>query len=403
MYFCGCCYSPDLNQDLNEHNATNGVSATIVPLSSLREASFRANNAARYRANQNSMSSEEAERREVRRLPASAESFFDYKLEVCSWEPTLKIVICGTRDEKSTLYSLRDHEPTLCRHIYSYLASEWARHVTLTIPASCVGTLQGVGMARFNIGRQEPEFAQREVLPDLPNSSSGVSGFVSFAVCGTIQFPDPADRNVNMMPFIFGDADSLPDNLRCYFDCIEQCPYLQEEVGKIGYLTVHESYVKANQAQRREGLHIESPGVFCDDADAPAFTPGIEHRWGQGVFFGPDRYEGGIYMASSVEDTSIVWDALVDKNAKGIVDRHGGCEHLRRFIGEGTKLRANQLIWMTDCTPHEALPQEEEGRRQFFRVVSSNISHWFADHSTHNPKVPLPDNVTVIHGSKFTV
>ncbi len=106
-------------------------------------------------------------------------------------------------------------------------------------------------------------------------------------------------------------------------------------------------------------------------------------------------------MASTVADTCEIWDALVDKDTKGIVDRHGGCEHLRPLLGPGKELQANELVWMTDCTPHEALPQKESGYRQFFRVVTSKISHWFADHSTPNPSVPLPDHVVLKRGDKF--
>ncbi len=62
---------------------------------------------------------------------------------------------------------------------------------------------------------------------------------------------------------------------------------------------------------------------------------------------------------------------------------------------------ANQLIWLTDRTPHEALPQEHDGCRQFFRLVTSKISVWFEEHSTPNPMVPLPEYVEVIRGSKF--
>ena len=50
--------------------------------------------------------------------------------------------------------------------------------------------------------------------------------YVSFASCGKIAFPVPQDRNVNMMPFILGDKESLPNNLLCYHDVIEACPYL---------------------------------------------------------------------------------------------------------------------------------------------------------------------------------
>ena len=106
-------------------------------------------------------------------------------------------------------------------------------------------------------------------------------------------------------------------------------------------------------------------------------------------------------MASSVSNTSQVWDALVDKRCPGIVDKHGGCEYLRPLIGKGTKLEAGELIWMTDCTPHEALPQETSGYRQFFRVVSPYVSHWYAEHNTRNPLVDIPEHVKIVTGNKF--
>ena len=205
-----------------------------------------------------------------------------------------------------------------------------------------------------------------------------------------------------MLPFVFGDKSSLPLKLQCYHDLIESCPYkyVGDEMGKVGYLTVHEGFVEAGKAQRREGLHIETPGGLVDGT--AAFSPGTEFiSWGQGMFFETDCYEGGIYMASNLANTSEIWDALVDKNVSGIVDKDGGCEHLRPLLGPGTKLQANQLIWMTDCTPHEALEQETDGHRQFFRVVTSRISHWFALHSTPNPRVSIPDNVTIVRDNKF--
>jgi hypothetical protein len=119
------------------------------------------------------------------------------------------------------------------------------------------------------------------------------------------------------------------------------------------------------------------------------------------MFMGPDEFNGGIYMASSVANTSQVFDALVDKNKEGIVDQHGSCEHLRRIIGPGTKLKAGELVWFTDRTPHEALPQKQSGHRTFFRVVTPRISHWFAEHNTPNPLVSLPEDVVVVRGNKF--
>jgi hypothetical protein len=172
-----------------------------------------------------------------------------------------------------------------------------------------------------------------------------------------------------------------------------------------------ESTNHAGKSQRRPGIHIESPGVFKKTKpNTTSFTPAEESfhlteptltDWGRGKFYGPDLYEGGIYFASSVDNSTEIWDALVDKNVPGIVHRYGDCEHLRRFLGPGTKLRAGELVWMTDCTPHEALILDEPVYRQFFRVVGPQISHWYANHSTPNPLVPLPEHIIVVRGNKF--
>lgn len=341
----------------------------------------------------------------LERLPATAESFFGDELEMFRWTGTLYALFCGTRDENSPLALLYKHEATIVREIHSYIANKWAGYVKLTVPAALVGNRdirENPVYMQFNHGRCDRNWRKRIVNRDAGTTSSGFDGgFVAFARCGHVKFPEPTGQNVNMMPFIFGDKDSLPTYLQYYFPLIERCPYMKDDIGKVGYLTVHESYVDVGKAQRREGLHIESPGTFADGENAPSFTPGIEHHWGSGCFYGPDKYDGGIFMASSVADTSEVWDALVDNRVPGIVDRHGGCEHLRHLIGQGTKLRAGELVWMTDCTPHEALPQKESGHRHFFRVVTPCVSHWYADHSTCNPKVPLPSNVTVVEGNKF--
>ena len=135
-------------------------------------------------------------------------------------------------------------------------------------------------------------------------SSGFLHGYVSYAKVGKVVFPQPNDRNVNMLPFIFGNKRPLPKNLQCYFDLVEACPYHKSERGTVGYLTVHESYVGAGKTQRRPGLHIESPGVFRSNTNKDddnvengekkshtSFRGAIEHGWGLGVFFGEDRYD----------------------------------------------------------------------------------------------------------------
>jgi hypothetical protein len=222
---------------------------------------------------------------------------------------------------------------------------------------------------------------------------------ISFSSCGSVRFPEAEGRNVNMMPFVLGDKESLPEELHPYYDsCITRCPVMADEIGTVCYLTVAEGFVTASGTQRRGGLHVEAPGSYCGKDSH--FVAGLEHRWGCGVALQPDELHGGIFMASNMPGTCAVWNALVDTQT-GAVDSHGGMDHLRPFLGPATKLSANELVWFTDKTPHEALPQEEDGYRQFFRVVTTGITLWFEDHSTPNPKCPLPDHIQIITGSKF--
>ena len=55
-------------------------------------------------------------------------------------------------------------------------------------------------------------------------------------------------------------------------------------------------------------------------------------------------------------------------------------------------------------TPHESLPLETSGYRQFFRLVTSQVSLWYRDHSTPNPLgvEPDPQITRVVVGDKFS-
>jgi hypothetical protein len=195
-----------------------------------------------------------------------------------------------------------------------------------------------------------------------------------------------------------GDPSSLPNYLQPYYEtCIASCNVMPYEIGKVCYLTVSEGYVRAKDTQRRGGIHVEAPGIYL--LKDSTFVAGLENVWGLGRAVTPDELHGGIFMASTVDSTCAVWDALVESNAS--MDSHGGVDHLRPLLGEARRVGGNELIWMTDKTPHEALPQKYNGHRQYFRLVTSEISLWYEDHSTPNPKVPLPAHVKIIRGSKF--
>ena len=331
------------------------------------------------------------------------------------WTQIIRELFCGVHDEACILNRLRGQEDTLVRYISTFMDTEYLKNVTLTVPARQVGKVWGGRIIRFNHPRPyatwdticEKEKGEKEEddEEDESNPSTYPNDYVAWTRCGQLEFPPPNGRNVNMMPFIFGDVNSLPEDLKCYHECIMKCPMQDsngvEATGKVCYLTVHESFVNPQEIQRRGGLHIEAPGTTF--SKAPGFDPATEHHWGIGHYYDTDKFHGGIFMASSVANTSRLFNAVVDNSVPGIVDAHGGCEYLRRCLGqEGTELEANELIWMTDRTIHEAIPQETAGIRQFFRLVGPDISHWFAEHSTLNPLVSLPKDIIIVEEDKFS-
>ena len=240
---------------------------------------------------------------------------------------------------------------------------------------------------------------------------------VGAASIGTVRFPPPSGINVNMMPIIMGSLASLPDELLPYAPLLEACPILDY---KVGYLTIHESIVEDGRAQRREGLHTEGgyaanmgpPSPFSRTSPSPqVYKAGYgldacpEMRWGGGDTHigsnGDGEFYNGIFMASTVARSTRVWNACITDPTNAIGPM-GDLEHMRHVLGEGYELGANELIWMTDTTPHESLPLAAGTVRQYFRLVTHNISVWYADHNTPNPLGVLPgQGVSIVHGDKF--
>ena len=77
------------------------------------------------------------------------------------------------------------------------------------------------------------------------------------------------------------------------------------------------------------------------------------HRWGGMI--------GGIYMASTVSKSTQVWDVAVK-----VPGELGDCECYRDVLGNGELLEKDTMYWITDRTPHESLPLEEDKYRQHF-------------------------------------
>lgn len=227
-----------------------------------------------------------------------------------------------------------------------------------------------------------------------------------------VKFPVPKDRQVNMMPFLAWHPEmTLPKNLKPYIKMIRSITSskgdsLMDPVGhvlpwdEVWYLTVQEGWVEKGKTQRRPGLHIESPGSLVTESGTETTWEG---GWGGGSVSaetpGEIRRSGGLYIASSVADTTRVWNYHV-KKTKGVVGPGGDLEAHRNALGGGTLLPANRLTWLTDRTPHEAVPMTRGGYRQFFRLVTSDVSVWYADHSTANP-IGIQPTGLVVQGDKF--
>jgi len=258
----------------------------------------------------------------------------------------------------------------------------------------------------------------------------------------SINFPPPTDININMMPFIVGDSfqtSKLPEYIKPYWPMIQSCLKPEtararwhmwprrdfpSELGKVNYLTIQESWVEEGTSQRRPGLHVDSPGAVkikdqivdgCLKGKGSS-QPYKGHRWGGGCAHEvlerrndddePDLgllvCRGGIYIASSVSSSCRAWNCAVKQE---VVGRLGDIEHMRGALLQypGLELEAGKMYWITDRTPHESLALPEGTFRQFFRLVTSQVSFWYKDHSTENPRGVKPDTTItkVVVGDKF--
>ena len=257
-----------------------------------------------------------------------------------------------------------------------------------------------------------------------------------------ITFPPPQGVNINMMPFFMERSFKkckLPHYIEPYWSQIfgKHKVISEEEVGNIGYLTIHEGCVVENDTQGITGIHTDCSGevvlgenecgdiiylgrVSEDNEDKMIYN--IENRNGGG-FMKTRTYAslrscdhrrrmvqvpvlfGGIYMASNVSDYCEVWDCQVlpDNNGKEIIGNLGDIEHLREFLPNSKRMSKNRIYWITDRTPHKSVPLEKGTYRQYFQLVTSQVSVWFEEHYTKNPLgvVPNYEKTKVVKGSMF--
>jgi hypothetical protein len=96
-----------------------------------------------------------------------------------------------------------------------------------------------------------------------------------------------------------------------------------------------------------------------------------------------------------------VWNTRID-TPEAVIGDGGDLEHVRHLLGKPRLVKAGEVVWMTDRTPHESLPLRAACDRQYVRLVTSDVSVWYSAHSTANPLgvVPGPE-VAVLGFDKF--
>jgi len=209
---------------------------------------------------------------------------------------------------------------------------------------------------------------------------------MNFERIDTVSFPEYDGRYVNMMPIVFGDINTIPKYLRDYNDIIKKCSF---KVGTTVYLTIHESIVEKGKTQRGGGIHTDATGN--------------SQYWGGNNYDGSSTfsltktgsivpYNTGIYIASS-DGGCNVYDCQIEKS-----DNLGGIS--KKIKASKINCSPNNLYWITDRTPHEAIPVKKETKRQFFRLVSENISVWYSQHNTPNP-FGIKPNCKIDDNNKF--
>ena len=347
-------------------------------------------------------------------------------------EASLAQVLLGTVDASSPLRSLRGNDLILkqifvlvCEEYWQCCVEEIAVGPPFTHPRSWTRELERCYCCT----------AAQQREGSAPKLGHGISpvwpGWLSYSVFGRermsgafvredsapVTFPARQGLYCNMLPFRFDEPESLPAEFRGYWGLIERCadhcrysPMMQDHMeehdiepiigNRVVYLTVDERTPEPGASQRRGGLHVESGGL----SSGIDFDIGVVHAmdWGQGSMSDGGLPRGGIFMASTVADSTRIYNCRVLDTQGDVIGPHGDVERLRAVLDEDVKsytLEANELAWITDRTPHESLPVN--GERQYFRLVVGKIGAWYAHHSTANPIVPVPDDVTIVQGDKF--
>ena len=194
-----------------------------------------------------------------------------------------------------------------------------------------------------------------------------------------IEFPQYQGKQCLMMPFVQGDPESVPKKLRNGYESIIESMVIER--GKIGHLTIDESEVAANKAQR--AYRAKTPRAIHTEAGR---LPGKIYAWGMGGGWGCHHNvelerDTQILLANNLDDTCAVWDCEHENTSQdGDI---GHFSHLYPYE-DAHFMKAGEVKRIGILTPHESLPVSKAVKRQFIRIVGEGV-HGREPYFTENP------------------
>ncbi len=203
-------------------------------------------------------------------------------------------------------------------------------------------------------------------------------------ITNTITFPKFTGIKCNMMPFIQGDAGSVPEIYRTYSDIISSNHL---EKGEIGFLTIQESFVEANNSQRG----YNASGINRNVHIEVGRTKNCNHWGGDTVNSWSGKYNTllddttMVLIANSVSDTCRYWDVkelshTKDGDLSAYIDKYPE--------ETGKLMKSGEVAKISIFTPHECVNQTISSNRQFFRIVGKGVQGR-EDYFTVNPLVKI--------------
>ncbi len=192
------------------------------------------------------------------------------------------------------------------------------------------------------------------------------------------------DLRILLMPIIFGDNNSVPDD-----DCLPMLEtmwgFFPQYKDQVVYLTIDQREVKAGETHRRSGLHVDGyPHTTADRRckENPGIWAGNMHggTWGGGGGTGGSGGQGNWWDGTGLITVADVQGCKAwNQDFQGEPKSEGDCEHLRSECHEENAaiLKANKLYWLSPGCVHESLPLKVKTKRTFVRLSLPSKCDWY--------------------------